>query len=486
MKRLKVALVNINYSIKNTDPPLGLAYLAAYARKYSSFSDFIIVDTEDPLRVLQEEKPDIVGMGPLTGQYIEANLLAGRIKREIGTPTLIGGHHISALPQHLSTSNFDIAVIGEGERTVLELLQAFHQKGRFEECDLENIDGIAFKTGDGKHRTTRPRGLVSDLDEIPFPARDLLRMKQSYVSLRRSKFGEPGVYTHMMTSRGCPYRCVFCEPTRFWGRPRFHSPEYVVAEMKHLREIYHVEGILIFDDLFLANIGRVRKIVDLLAAMGLNKELKFAVFGRTNLINEEVLNTLVRMNVRSIDFGLESGSDKILGYLKNDTVTVKMNVDALRLCKTHGLHTIGTFVAGSPDETEEDLERTLDLVKNPDLDEAYVLPLQPIPGTDVWRYAMKKGLVSEDPNFPSALVQTSDSVHVETFLCNRISKETLEEWLVRMDKAAEDKNRSLNFSHLKLKHLRYMFSIHFIGKLLKNWKEVLMFLRNAKFKGRII
>ena len=255
MKRVKVALVNVSHSIKNNDPPLGLAYLAAYARKYGSFSDFVIVDAEEPLVVLRKEKPDIVGMGPITGQYIEANLLAGRIKSEMGTPILIGGHHISALPQHLSSSHFDIAVIGEGERTVLELLQAFQSKWRFEESDLEKINGIVFKTGEGKCRTTHPRDLIRNLDEIPFPARDLLSMKRSYITLRRSEFGEPGVYTHMMTSRGCPYKCVFCMPTHFWGRPRFHSPEYVVAEMKHLKESYGVEGILIFDDLFLANVS---------------------------------------------------------------------------------------------------------------------------------------------------------------------------------------------------------------------------------------
>lgn len=484
MKRIKVALVNINFNIKNNDPPLGLAYLAAYARKHCSLSDFIIVDAEDPLSVIRKEKPDIIGMGPLTGQYPEANLLAARIKSEMGTPILVGGHHISALPQHLAGSHFDIAVIGEGEQTVLELVSAFQSRRQFEDSDLEKINGIVFKSGDGVCKTTPPRDLIRDLDEIPFPARDLLRMKGFYVTLRRSKFGEPGVYTHMMTSRGCPYKCVFCEPTLFWGRPRFHSPEYVVAEIKHLKESYGVEGILIFDDLFLANRGRVKRIAELLAAQGLDKDLRFSIFGRTDLINEEMLEVLMKMNVRSIDFGLESGSERILSYLKKHTVTVKDHLAALQLCKKHGLHTIGTFVVGSPDETEEDLLETLELVKNPDLDEAYVLPLMPLPGTDLWRYAMGRGLVSEDPTFPFALVRTSSSIRASTFLCNRITKEKLEEWLVRMNEAAENKNRSLNFSHLKLKHLRYLFSGHFIGKLLKNWQEVVLFLRNARFRGR--
>lgn len=482
MNRVKIALVNINVNVKNNDPPLGLAYLAAYARKYGSFGDFIIVDAEDPLSVIRSDKPDIVGIGPLTGQYSEANLLAGRIKSEMGVPILIGGHHISALPQHLASSHFDIAVIGEGEQTVLELLLAFQARRRFEESDLEKINGIVFKTAEGKCRKTPPRDFIPDLDQIPLPARDLLRMKESYVTLRRSKFGEPGVYTHMMTSRGCPYKCVFCEPTHFWGRPRFHSPEYVVAEMKYLRETYDLDGILIFDDLFLANFNRVKKIAGLLAAQGLHKELRFGVFGRTDLINEEVLTTLVKMNVRSIDFGLESGSDKILGYLKKHTVTVKKHLEALQLCKKHGLRTIGTFVVGSPDETEEDLAQTLELVRNPNLDEAYILPLMPLPGTDLWQYAMEKNLVSEDPNFPFELVRTSAIIHAETLLCNQISKAKLEEWLVRMNAAARDKNRRLDLSSLRINHLRYIVSKHFITKLLKSPEEVYLFLKNSKFK----
>jgi anaerobic magnesium-protoporphyrin IX monomethyl ester cyclase len=484
MNRIKIALINISYNIKNNDPPLGLAYLAAYARKYSSSGDFIVVDSADPLSVIRKEKPDIVGIGPLTGQYPEANLLAGSIKSELGTPILIGGHHISALPGHLSSSHFDIAVIGEGEQTVLELLEAFKARRRFEESDLEKINGIVFKTGEGKCRPTPPRDLIPNLDQIPFPARDLLKMKESYITLRKSKFGEPGVYTHMMTSRGCPYKCVFCEPTLFWRRPRFHSPEYVVAEMEHLKEMYDVDGILIFDDLFLVNFNRVKKIAELLAARGLDKELRFGVFGRTDLVNEEVLRTLVKMNVRSIDFGLESGSEKILGYLKNNTVTVKKHLEALQLCKRYGLRTIGTFVVGSPDETEEDLAQTLELVKNPNLDEAAILPLMPLPGTELWQYAMGKGLVSEDPSFPFDLLRTTTAIRAETFLGTRISREELEKWFVRMNDAAADKNRRLNFSHLRLKHLRYVFSKHFISKLLKNRQEVLLFLKNARFKGR--
>lgn len=482
-KRVNVALVNISFNIQNNDPPLGLAYLAAYARKYGSLVDFTIVDSRDPLGVLRREKPDIVGLGPLSGQYLEAESLAGRIKSELGIPILVGGHHISALPQHLASSHFDIAVIGEGEQTFLELLEAFQVKRRFEEVDLEKINGIVFKTGEGKCRTTPARDLIRDLDQIPLPARDLLRMKGFYVTLRKSRFGEPGVYTHMMTSRGCPYRCVFCEAAPFWGRPRFHSPEYVVAEMRFLKETYNVDGILIFDDLFSANLNRVEKIAELLAAQGLNKELRFGVFGRTDLINEKVLCTLVKMNVRSISFGLESGSDRILSYLKKPAVTVKNHLEALQLCKKHGIHTNGTFIVGSPDETEEDLAQTMDLIKNPNLDEASISQLTPLPGSDLWRYALGRNVVSEDPCFPFELEGASQTIRAEKFLCSRISMEKLQEWMDRISEAARDKSRSLNFSHLRPRHLRYVFSRHFIGKLFKNLQEAILFLRNARFKS---
>jgi coproporphyrinogen III oxidase-like Fe-S oxidoreductase len=228
----------------------------------------------------------------------------------------------------------------------------------------------------------------------------------------------------------------------------------------------------------------LEKIAELLAAQGLNKELKFGVFGRTDLINEKVLSTLVKMNVRSISFGLESGSDRILHYLKKPTVTVKNHLEALQLCKKHGIHTNGTFIVGSPDETEEDLAQTMELIKNPNLDQVSISQLTPLPGSDLWRYALGRNVVSEDPCFPFELEGASHTIRAQKFLCNRISMEKLQEWMDRISEVAKNKSRSLNFSHLRLRQLQYVFSGHFLSKLFKNLQEAILYLRNARFKTR--
>jgi anaerobic magnesium-protoporphyrin IX monomethyl ester cyclase len=462
---MKLALVSPERN--EPDPPLGLAYIASYLRKYGNFYNTIIVDKEDPMKRLRREKPDVIGISSMTYDFPRAKVLAEQIKKEFDVPLVIGGNHITLMTHHLQPSAFDIAVIGEGEETMLELVQLYERKGSFEPDDLKRIRGIAFKDGNNIVMTDK-RPLIANLDSVPFPARDLLKMKEYYATLRRDCFGDFGVYIHMLTSRGCPYNCAFCSTSVFWHGARFHSAQYVVSEIKELVEKYKVDGIHIWDDLFIARKERVGEIAELLKKEGL-KDLKFHVFARANLINEDICNYMKTMNVAVTEFGLESGSEKVLKYLKKGTVTVEQNRSALAMCKRFGFQTLGDMIIGSPDETEEDLRQSLSLIQDKNLDQARVFHLTPYPRTDVWDYAKQKGLVSDSPEFDLRKLNLG-GFKENMVLSEKIPPEKLKEWYDVFTEAIRKKNGGENamryFKSLKARHIKYMLTKRFIGKML--------------------
>jgi radical SAM superfamily enzyme YgiQ (UPF0313 family) len=463
------------------DPPLGLAYLAAYVRQYSDFGDdIIIIDKDDPLRRIRKEKPDIIGMTSFSFEFPGIRALAQTVKEELDVPIIIGGHHITGIPSLLSNSPFDVGVIGEGEQTLCEILNVFYKTGGLPKDELKNIRGIVFEEN-GELRTTDRREELTPLDKIPFPARDLLKMKDYYLVPRRGMFGKFGMYAQMITSRGCPYRCIFCSTPRFWRRTRFHSARYVVNEMKMLIEKYKVDGMLIWDDLFIADFKRVEEIAKLMKEE-IGDKINMTVFARANLINEQVCKILKGMNVVTANFGFESGSEKTLNYLKRGTVTVADNKRAIELCNKYDIRTIGTFIIGAPEETEEDIKETRNLVLNEKLNEAHIFQLTPEPNTDLWDYAMSLGIVSESPDFDFSKLRVR-GFKPDFVMTKSMSKETLQNWYntILFD-ISKKKYSASGFSGLKINHIKYLLSRRFVSKLLDNRKEVAAYLKTSLLK----
>jgi len=441
-----------------------------------NFHDTIIIDKQNIMRTIKKEKPDVIGVTSSTSTFRTANDIAGQIKSEHDIPIMIGGVHISSMPHHLLDSNFDIGVVGEGEQTTLELMKTFEKFGGFLKKELKKIDGIIFK--DKKLKTTRPRKLIEPLDEIPYPARDLLEMKKHYLLPRGSFFpGELVAVTGILTSRGCPYNCTFCSSSMFWRRIRFHSPEYVVGEITKLIEDYGVDHLTIWDDLFTANKRRLGKIVNLIEKEKINKQVEFIMNGRANLIDEETCKLLKRMNITRMSLGLESGSEKILKYLKGGTVTVKDNKRAIRLCKKFGIRTNGFFIIGSPMETEQDLKKTLDLVRDKNMDSFSVFQLAPFPGTGVWNHAKKKGLVNDSINFDYSKLSIPEFKE-DFIMTEKISKEKFKEWYSLFQEEASKKHYKK--IKLKPKHLKYILSTQFLKRALTHPKEILNYFKLSK------
>lgn len=270
--------------------------------------------------------------------------------------------------------------------------------------------------------------MIEPLDRIPLPARDLFKIDRE---------------TYMFSSRGCPYRCVFCASSRFWNKVRLFSAEYVVDEIKHLIENYNVKRIHFFDDFFIVNKNRVRRIHELLKKEDILGRVSFTCSSRVDFIDDDIVKLLRDMNFETMSFGFESGHPRVLKYLKADTTTVEENARAIRTVKKQGINCVGTFIIGSPDETEEEILTTLNFIKGSELDNFEVYVLVPFPGTPIWEYAKARGLVSEDMNWESLGANFAESHEKTVILSEKLTKEKLYELYLRFQK--ERKRRRMKY-----------------------------------------
>ncbi|MCK9418514.1 MAG: B12-binding domain-containing radical SAM protein [Nitrospirae bacterium] len=387
----KLTLVNISKGFESGIIPLGLTSISAYLKKHGNFNDITLLDSNCQDIYQSLKRTDIVGISAVTQDIKNATLFAGHVKSHYDIPVILGGVHISTYRK--LPAPFDLGVIGEGEETMLELMQL----PDYSKSTLKNVKGICFNEN-GETFFTEPRELISDLDSIPMPDRDIANLDY-YLKPRQIIPYHVGRSLTMISSRGCPFTCVFCSTKVHWKRFRGFSAKRVLEEIELLIGKYQAEIIHIFDDLFIADKQRLAEIHHEILKRGINKKVKFMCLVRADMLDDPTMTMLKDMNVVVTGIGMESGCEKILSYLKRRTTTIDKNRYAIELSHKYGIPTMGSFMLGNPGETEQDLLQTLDFIRSYRYS-PYLSPLSYIatafPGTDFWDYGKKKGINVED------------------------------------------------------------------------------------------
>ena len=385
MRVLLISIMGDNpLPIETSHPPLSLGFLAAYARQrmHADFK-FVFSNGNNIREILEDFKPELVGITVLSHYFDNCEVVAHRIKEWKNIPIIIGGQHISAIPECL-THNMDIAVIGEGEETFAEILQYYSENELSSE--LEFISGIAYKKDDILFKTS-PRPLISNLDAIPLPDRSLFNINP--------------FDTQMLSSRGCPFRCEFCSSSHFWGGVRWHSPERVVDEIMELVNVYDVKFLTMSDDLFACNLHRLNEIAEVLEKRMHGREpLQMATLVRASVMTPEIAKILRKMGIKDFAIGFESGSDKLLKRIKGSSASVEDNFKAVDIIRSAGgISIVGSVIIGIPGETVDDAYATLDMIAKLPINGGEAYLASPFPGTKFWDIAVQKGLVHKDMNW---------------------------------------------------------------------------------------
>jgi radical SAM superfamily enzyme YgiQ (UPF0313 family) len=274
---------------------------------------------------------------------------------------VVGGWHPSYVPESLlQHSAIDYVVMGEGERAMVELA-TYITKGE-RAMVLGAVSGIAYKRG-GRILKNTPK-FISNLDDIPFPARHLLPMN---LYERKMEFLGVEPVDIMSIIRGCPFSCAFCETRKMWGPTcRFFSPSRVIDEIKYMRDNYGSKGIYFINDNFTI---RQRETTELCELMRKEKlDIQWICDTRADMIQRELLVKMREAGCRTIWFGVESGSPRILDRI-NKRIPLEQTAQAFKLVRKEGIQIACSFILGVPGETIADMEATLKFAKklNPDL-----------------------------------------------------------------------------------------------------------------------
>lgn len=364
-------------------PPIGLAYIASILRE-NGFKVRIIDNVVEKLSLDEIVKKvrgsPIVGISTTTPTFNTALKYAKKIKEALENVfVILGGIHVSFMPYSaLEHEYVDAVCIGEGEYTMLELAERIER-----EKTLEGVRGLIYKEN-GRIIDNGRRDFIKNLDELPFPAYDLLPLE------KYSILGQMLEHFPMMSSRGCPFGCRYCASSLFMGRSfRARSAENVVDEIEWLQDKFGAKYIGFGDDTFTLNKKRVLKICEEIKRRSLDVE--WSCSSRVDTIDSETIKEMKRAGCNCIYYGVESANQKILNEYYRKRISLEQVKDAVKKTKEHGIITVCSFIIGAPMETREDMMKTLKFSIKLNPDYAQYSILTPYPGTEIYREAKERG-----------------------------------------------------------------------------------------------
>lgn len=392
---------------EHISPPLGILYLAAYLREHVSGLELRAIDGprkgfDYTLKKITAFNPDVLCVSYYLSSTLGAYEMIDTLKRSRpGLLCIVGGHQVTALPgEALLRSRADIEVYSEGEITLTEIIRAYKQAGEVGRMDLNTIQGIGYLDG-GIFKATPLRPFIRDLDTIPFPARDLIDMKDYrgwYITRQNPQ-------ARVIFARGCPYRCTFCS-NKVWNRPgsgvRTRSAKNIVDELVVLKQDYGIREFFDDSDEFNHNIPQAIELCHEIRDRNLGMTWKCQL--RSNNLTEELVRAMAEAGCWFVHLGIESANQRTLNGI-NKRITVEQGLAACDLLSRHGIKILALFMlfnvweeAGrlcyeGVAETEKTIALARNLLKKKKIQLISASPTLPYPGSVLYEIAGRHNLI---------------------------------------------------------------------------------------------
>jgi radical SAM superfamily enzyme YgiQ (UPF0313 family) len=428
---------------------MGLAYLAGALRAHGYEADIFDASVEAGVETLDERLArdpfDIVGFSAPT-PLINNAWDEAKIAKKHGALTILGGPHLTLRPhESMERNEVDLVVRGEAEYTIIEIMAALEKQLIIDNGQLTNsnsklqtqnpklfnpeagwgsILGLSWRDKEGKIRHNLDRPLPDDIDAIPFPAHDLFKIDR-YTNLNPLTDGldmNARAFT-IVTSRGCPYKCTYCSKPITGDSWRGRSIDNVIAEWEWLVKDLGATEIGITDDIWNLDRQRAKDLCRALIKANLNHVPWVTIHGmKVNNTDAELFKLMKQAGCKRVGFGVENGDDWMLRNVIKKGQTVEMVEKAFKWAKSARLQTMGFFIFGMPGETEDSMEKTIQLALRLDPDLAHFMMAAPFPGTEMWDTLMEHGHVFDNMNWSDLAIQ-DNKAH---FAFGELAKATVE------------------------------------------------------------
>ncbi|RJP28054.1 MAG: radical SAM protein [Candidatus Omnitrophota bacterium] len=368
------------------EPPVGLAYIAALleSRGYNCQiidAQIMGLSSHELLREIRIQ-PDLIGISSSIVTYPAALDTAKVLKEAFkGTPVIFGGPHPSSIPEKaLQNDCVDAVAVGEAEATMLEIARRFKDGEHL----FSGIEGVIYKNN-GEVVTNSPRKLIEDLDALPFPAYHLLPGFKLYKSRARKSPVAP-----LLTNRGCPYQCTFCNKDIFQRRIRSRSPENVIKEIDWLVNKFSVKQIDILDDNFNFDLNHAKQILDLIIDRDYSLAINMQNGIRADNVDPQLLDKMKKAGVFKIGFGIETADPQVQRKIKK-VLDLDKIIGITRQAQEKGIIVYANFIIGLVGDSQESMQRTIDYAVRLSPDIANFMIALPLPGTELYKEIEEKG-----------------------------------------------------------------------------------------------
>jgi anaerobic magnesium-protoporphyrin IX monomethyl ester cyclase len=366
-------------------PPLGLMTVASIFEKHGVEVQLLDMDAErltyyDALERIKKFSPDMIGFTLSTYSFHPLLRWIKKFKQDTGLPVIVGGMHAGLYAEEIMTyREIDYLIIGEAEIPLPEFIKAFRNGKR-----IDGLPSLGYRDN-GRIIIDKTSSAVTELDQLPFPSRHLIKNDLYYNILARKKN-----FTAMLSARGCPYRCTFCNQNK--PKYRARSAQNFVTEVKENYEKYGIREFDIYDTTFTADKKRVLEICRRIDELGY--DLSWTVRSRVDTVNEEVLRALSRSGCHTMMYGIESSDPGILKAMRKGFTPDRVKT-AVSMTNDAGIETLGFFMFGYPGESSQTIEETVKLSLELPLEYAQYTVLVPYPDTELYDYYRKNGLAED-------------------------------------------------------------------------------------------